>query len=244
MHTSPKSQFEKQSVELSTNTLNIKNLVNFYEGILIDEPETSHVSGTIIDGIFYGTITSDLTGKFFIESSKRYNHTLDAHSIIYHENSVNIENTHLTTDDTDTESDKLRCGSSKKTVEDWLKTQQKNLYNQKQKETGFDPYSYVDKDVAHEYHKYSQEAQNDFGHERTKRATKSKESTSPKRVQFPEQRTMCDLYLRVDPQLYTEIYNNEGNEDNVKTVSFILFYLNKHVEALNSVYNGNLKLLL
>lgn len=235
---------------MPTDTLNLKNIVNFYEGILVDEPETSHVSGTIIDGTFYGTISSDSAGKFFIESSKRYNHTLDAHSIIYHENSVNIENIHLKKKRSaaesvdDPESNNLRCGSSKKTVEDWLKTQQKNLFTQKQKETGFDPYSYVDNDISHEYNKYTREAQKNFQHERTRREAKQQQNSgAPKRVQFPEQRTMCDLYLRVDPQLYTEIYNNEGNEDHVKTVSFILFYLNKHVEALNAVYNGRSLLL-
>lgn len=71
-------------------------------------------------------------------------------------------------------------------------------------------------------------------HRKKKKATKE----SPQRLNFPNQRTMCDLYLRVDPQLYAEIFRNEGNEDHVKTVSFILFYLNKHVEALNSIYNG------
>ena len=55
---------------------------------------------------------------------------------------------------------------------------------------------------------------------------------------FPDQRTMCDLYLRVDPQLHAEIFRTEGNEDNAKTTAFILFYLNKHVEALNTIYNG------
>ena len=32
------------------------------------------------------------------------------------------------------------------------------------------------------------------------------------RLEFDDQRTICNLYLRVDPQLHKEIFNNEGNK--------------------------------
>ena len=51
------------AVEFENTKLDVNKLVNFYEGVLIDEPDSSHVSGTIIDGIFYGTISSDKLGK-------------------------------------------------------------------------------------------------------------------------------------------------------------------------------------
>jgi hypothetical protein len=63
-------------------------------------------------------------------------------------------------------------------------------------------------------------------------------NNDPKRIKFPDDRTICNLYLRVDSQLHAEIFNNEGNRDNEKTTQFLLFYLNKHVEALNTIYNG------
>lgn len=31
------------------------------------------------------------------------------------------------------------------------------------------------------------------------------------RIRFPGERNVCHLYLRVDPFLYQEIYENEGN---------------------------------
>lgn len=247
LHPSIKNSFDNHKIELPTKKQHVNKLVDFYEGILLDEPFNSHVSGTIIDGIFYGTIESDRHGKYYVESARRYNHTLDAHSIIYHENDINLDATHgKTKRSVNNDENYLKCGASKKDVEGWLKEEQKKLYDERQATKGFDPFSYLDPDryhlfdnVEHEFNKYSRDAQSTLHHTNKRAAIKDKGTKkSPKRIKFPDQRTMCDLYLRVDPQLYTEIFNNEGNEDHVKTVSFILFYLNKHVEALNSIYNG------
>jgi hypothetical protein len=49
---------------LESIKLDVNKLVNFYDGVLVDEPDSSYVSGTIIDGIFYGTIQSDKLGKY------------------------------------------------------------------------------------------------------------------------------------------------------------------------------------
>ncbi len=87
-------------------------------------------------------------------------------------------------------------------------------------------------------HKYTREANEKSSSPNNGGRKSRREATDPQRVKFPNDRTICNLYLRVDPQLHTEIYNNEGAHDMDKTTTFLLFYLNKHVEALNSIYNG------
>ena len=62
----------------------------FYSGELINEPN-SRVTGSIIDGVFYGTVETE-NGTYQIESSKRYDGKFSSHSIIYHENDVKSNN--------------------------------------------------------------------------------------------------------------------------------------------------------
>jgi len=214
----------------------------------MDEPVgSSHVSGTIIDGIFYGTIYSDKLGKFHIESAKRYNRTMnDAHSIIYHENDIDLDGHHKlrakrSNSNSSFDHSYLSCGSSKEQIKKTLQTEQTKLFEERRRVEGFDPFTCgLNKDDLEdlnesldEFNKYSKEANTKLP--KRKRETLNPE---PKRLTFPDQRTMCDLYLRVDPQLHAEIFKTEGNQDNAKTTAFILFYLNKHVEALNAIYNG------
>lgn len=52
--------------------------------------------------------------------------------------------------------------------------------------------------------KYSKEANNNDNHgNRQKRAT---------RVEFPQAKSVCSLYLKVDPFYYNQIFNAEGNK--------------------------------
>lgn len=219
----------------------------------MDEPNDSFVSGSIIDGIFYGTIKSPKHGKFFIESAKRYNHTLGAHSIIYHENDIDFNRTrhkikrsvfdenkyHQHGHEHD---DDMSCASSRKNVKDWMKKEQEALYQARLKTDGFDPFSYIDRerynlDENYNFNKYSREANEnnnnkDYSHhdhhhykkrDTQTDSTATSDSSSngePKRLEFPNKRTICNLYLRVDPQLHTEIFNNEGNKVNFSS----LFY--------------------
>jgi hypothetical protein len=249
-------------VEIENKKLNINNLVNFYDGIILNEPiGSSHVSGTIIDGIFYGTIYSEKLGKFYVESSKRYNRTMNAHSIIYHENDIDLNvnnklrkkrsssnnnnNNNNNMNETNENESYLSCGSSKKEIHKILTNEQKKLYEERRRVEGFDPFTCVNKDPNYyeeeELNKYSKEANNNNKHKQIKRNTihnNNNNNQEPKRLTFQDNRSMCDLYLRVDPQLHAEIFKTEGNQDNAKTTAFILFYLNKHVEALNAIYNG------
>ena len=62
----------------------------------------------------------------------------------------------------------------------------------------------------------------------------------PKRLTYPNGRSVCNMYLKVDPFLYQQVYENEGNSNDQMTITYLLFFLNKHVEFLNDVY-GKLK---
>ena len=125
--------FENKRVELGGDRLQVNNVFSLYEGVLVDEPATSRVSGTIIDGVFYGTIESDADGKYFIESARRYNQTLDAHSIMYHEDDINLDAEHHVKKRSLNADDHLSCGSSKTNVKEWLRDEQKKLYEEKRK---------------------------------------------------------------------------------------------------------------
>ena len=81
---------------------------------------------------------------------------------------------------------------------------------------GFDPYAYIDvESIEDERKKYTKEMNSP---DKVKRSFSSKYSAiesnenQPVRLNFPDKRTVCNLYLKVDPTFYTEIYNNEGNQ--------------------------------
>ena len=77
--------------ELSNGKLSLSDFT-IYEGVLEDEPDTSKVSGTIIEGVFVGTIECK-SGKYYIESSKRYGNDdlSEARAVIYHEDDINSD---------------------------------------------------------------------------------------------------------------------------------------------------------
>lgn len=120
-------------IELENQKVDINKLVNFYEGVLIDEPNNSQVSGTIIDGIFYGTIQSDKYGKFFVESSKRYNSSMNAHSIIYHENDIDLNANKQRKKRSQSEDDDLSCGAAKDHIKTKLASEQNRLFDERRR---------------------------------------------------------------------------------------------------------------
>jgi hypothetical protein len=89
---------------------------------------------------------------------------------------------------------------------------------------GFDPFAYFETPYASQNYenKYSREANErnderkaklkDKGKQKRDTSTKTDPTDSATRLEFDDQRTICNLYLRVDPQLHTEIFNNEGNK--------------------------------
>ena len=167
---------------------------------------------------------------------------------MYHEDNVNLNRTklrqykraiggqkkkfHQHSGDDEDSVETAGCGSARRHVKDSMKREQEELYKERLRTEGLDPfYSY--REMIDERSKYTKEANENYAKRKHKR-----QLNEPQRIKFPNDRTICNLYLRVDPQLHTEIFNNEGNRDPDKTYTFLLFYLNKHVEALNSIYNG------
>jgi hypothetical protein len=129
----------------------LDSLVQFYEGSLLDEPTSSHASGAVIAGAFYGTVRTADGHKYFFEAARKFNHTLGVHSIVYRESDVNLNRTRLgkfkraidlakkrqreegeekeEVDEAATAG--LGCASAKKEVKEWMQREQEELYNER-----------------------------------------------------------------------------------------------------------------
>lgn len=91
-----KSQFDEEFIQIDEKNLTTADYLDkLYEGFIVDEPFNSSVSGTFINGLFYGTIKSLKHGTYFVESSKPY---ADSNSkpgvILYNEINVNSSSSH------------------------------------------------------------------------------------------------------------------------------------------------------
>jgi hypothetical protein len=190
---------------------------------LLDEPFDSNVNGLILNGLFYGTIKSKKLGQFFIQSSARAISNGKSNLIIYHENDVNLNGVNH-----DNDASSLHCGSSDSKVNKWLKDEQLKLFNAK----GFDPFSYVEMNEIEyeEKKKYTKgwnnrldENNSSFRDQIKKKQSKrdltnqtsfdeNNQNEKAVKLNFPDKRTVCNLYLKVDHVLYNEIYKNEGNQ--------------------------------
>jgi hypothetical protein len=120
--------------------LNLANVLELYDGVLADEANASFVSGFLLDGLFYGTISSSKRGKFFIESAKKFNKSINAATIIYNENDVNLQGRNRTKREANGVEEKqqepvsLGCGSTNNKIRDWMQSEQKKLYEQRLQE--------------------------------------------------------------------------------------------------------------
>lgn len=86
-------------------------------------------------------------------------------------------------------------------------------------------YSYVEDSQDHRS-KYSKEANEARG------SRKKREDST--RIHFPANRTVCNMYLKVDPKFYREIYRNEGNQVRYLTKYLVVFFLFQHFKI--SIY--------
>ena len=228
-----KSNFK---LELNNKTINLNDLKlneNLYEGILLDEPFDSNVNGLILNGLFYGTIKSKKLGQFFIQSLSKSINNGRSNLIIYHENDVNLNA--LNNHNNDTSS--LHCGSSNSKINKWLTEEQKKVFNAKE----FDPFSYIEmNDIEYEEKKKYTKDWNDqlndnsssrsnlnLKNQKTKRdlnnqtlINENDQNEKAVKLNFPDKRTVCNLYLKVDHVLYNEIFKNEGNQ---VSFEFVLF---------------------
>ena len=149
----------------------------------------------------------------------------------------------------------LHCGASLEHVNKWLSGEQSRVYEERKRREGFDPFEVSDDmDDDDERTKYTKRM-NPTPSKRTRRSSNDMDDALSKnisnsssdqqqralnnslRLQFPDMRTVCSLYLKVDFILYKEIYDNEGNRNADTTNTFLLYLLNEHVKFLNSVYH-------
>ncbi|RNA27851.1 disintegrin and metallo ase domain-containing 10 isoform X1 [Brachionus plicatilis] len=116
--------FQKDFIEIGSQEVSIKDF-QLYEGHLADEPQDSHVTGTIIDGIFTGTVKSKQDGVYYIEPAKKYNEK-EQNSIVYHEKDVlSKPRTRRSSEDAD-----VGCGISKDKIREALLKEQRRFGKQ------------------------------------------------------------------------------------------------------------------
>lgn len=207
-----------------------------YEGELTNEPkESSFVSGSIIDGQFIGVISSTKHGKYFVEPLAKYDSSQSAnHSIIYHEDDINSdlidkhqENENENQNDDQIKTTTIGCGARHEKVREEMEKMQTNFkLDPKSTKSTFNWRQLMQRqqEMSNEeersspFYKYSLKA-NFLNNDTTTTATnipmhKRFKRQSGNRLQFPDnnQRSTCNLFLKVDPTLYTLVFNNEGKK--------------------------------
>ena len=169
--------------------------------------------GTIINGVFIGTIEIANDGRYYIEAAKRYLNNSDAHSIIYHENEIELNDDlkeatkHINkmlkdsgTDDYyyDSEQDSndsgLNCALNDKKIKEKIDAEQTNHFKS----------IHDNEDLMF---KYTKEANDKHSKVRSKR-----QATPNGRLTFPNSLSACNLYLIADPFFYNTIFAKEGQK--------------------------------
>lgn len=79
------ASLDKTLVLIDNQKINFETYDFHYVGYLTDDPEDSYVTGSLIDGIFYGTIETKKDGIFYIEPIEP---TKNTSSIIYQQSDV------------------------------------------------------------------------------------------------------------------------------------------------------------
>jgi len=114
------SSIEKDLIHFADGVSSSQHDLTLYEGHLVDEPNDSHVSGTILDGTFIGSIRSKAHGNYYVEPTQRFENSSDSHAIIYHEEDIQIKKN-------------VGCGLSFDHVQEALTKQQTNFVQTKEK---------------------------------------------------------------------------------------------------------------
>lgn len=116
MRLSPIYRENHEFVEVDERKIPISNFLE-YEGILLDEPNDSKVSGSIIDGSFVGTIRSKQSGLYHVEPAVRFDKSLGhSKSVVYHENDVETDPEVVRNKRDITDSSGLTCAAAKESV--------------------------------------------------------------------------------------------------------------------------------
>ena len=227
------NSIHEQIVEFGDrNSTNLDEYLNVYEGYLSDKPDSSIVKGMIIDDSFYGTIQSKTDGKFFLEPAKKYKQTNDG--IIYHENDLNLDHSYFqkifssgilgesfTLKPTFSNFQPTDCGSEKKSNHDLLSTEIDAETTTVCLTLAIKVHNILSFLIKLIYKKNKAE----FEEDEKQNSRRSNSFIEPKQLTFPDNRSVCDLYLKVDPFLYEHVFNNEG--DKVRISYFHFFFTKK-----------------
>lgn len=140
-------QFAADMVEAGGARPALDSLVDFYDGYVAGEPDgQSRASGAIIDGLFFGTVRTRDGHKYFVEPARKFNRTLDVHSIVYRERGdLDLDAARLKKFKRDLElarpqrhvqphtshDDQVGCASDNARVHEWMRKEQEALYNER-----------------------------------------------------------------------------------------------------------------
>ncbi|XP_012283024.1 disintegrin and metalloproteinase domain-containing protein 10 isoform X2 [Orussus abietinus] len=197
-----------------------------YQGHLLGEP-SSHVFGSISDGVFHGKIVSPRGGAWYVERAHYYfpphevNETL--HSVIYHENDVGDPYSSVR------QGDSSGCGITDEVVQ-WMDRIQNSAEAEspvppgKPREGGKPKVEPWNGDPESPGHKYTREA-NEPVHRRSRRATRPKE----------DNKNTCSLFIQTDPLIWRHI-SKQLHQDAERTREEILSLIAHHVTAVNYIY--------
>ena len=227
--------------------LDISHLSHLYGGLLTDDP-TSHVYGSIIDGIFDGKIhTKD--GIFYVERSSKYpnqlRNQLDAvHSIIYREEDVvdpyvNQRSGHVPgCAVTDQFTETSRMQPVERPAENALNSRMAVSPTDTTTNTTRDTARYEALDVERSFdnswswYNHNQETENNI-YARTKRSIHRRQRI----VDRAEDIGSCIISITVDPYMYRHFFNA-----NFRSVAMarreILILIATHVAAANVMFQG------
>ncbi|XP_013415901.1 disintegrin and metalloproteinase domain-containing protein 10-like isoform X3 [Lingula anatina] len=194
-----------------------------YRGQLRGEPGSS-VYGSVLGGVFTGTIESPETGRWHIEHANKYfskevTEKKKFHSIIYHEDHMDMDPYRHIRSAAGT----AQCGSSNSDIADWMSRVQNSAVDVKKRS-----YRTATREDHQREHNIYSEALN---REKREEENRQKRATVP--VTTPQNNT-CSLLLQSDPALWDHMI--QMHNDEMRTEEAIIAMFHTHVTAIKDIY--------
>ncbi|KAF6027759.1 kuz [Bugula neritina] len=188
---------------------------HLFRGTVEDHPG-SRVIGAITDGVFHGRIILSPSDVYYVEKKEHYKDNKDlsdnemAHSVIYHDSSVDVEKFYREKREAEGHQS---CGNSKASVYQWMDKVKRSVVQETSftHTAGDNPYLRMKRE------------NNFYSHARTKRATNFN--------------TICNLFLQGDPQLWAYfdgLFSGEATDEQIREEISALFH--QHVTSVHDIY--------
>ncbi|CAI2318262.1 unnamed protein product [Caenorhabditis sp. 36 PRJEB53466] len=181
-----------------------------YEGYLKDDP-SSHVHGSVFDGVFEGHIQTGDGRRFSIDKAAKYfereERPSQYHSIIYRDDEINHRKWRVKRDAEQMAEQTQGCGLSAR-----VRREMSEIQDAGEKTDFFTNYMTM------------------AG--RSKRASSIRDEDGIYSVRT------CSLYMQADHKLYEHIRTKEGNNDPIRTREEIVSLFYNHIKAVNEIYEG------